>query len=440
MGNLGILIKRYLPKSLLGRSLMIIVTPLVLLQVISAVIFFESHWDKVTYRLARGVAGDISAVIMLMQRHPGRENLDWIAELAGDTMEIAVRLKPGEILPNRSRPPSGILETMLTRAMDAAVRRPFRLDTESLERYLIIHVQLKEGVLSVVTPRKRLFSSTTYVFVLWMVGLSLVLFGVATIFMRNQVKPIRRLAIAADNFGKGRGVARFKPEGAREVRQAAAAFLAMRERIIRQIGQRTDMLSGVSHDLRTPLTRMKLQLEMLGDAEGAADLKRDVAEMEHMLEGYLAFARGEGAEKPEPTNLTDLLEDVAADARRKGTAIDLHCEGDLLLPLRPQAFKRCVTNLVDNAARYGEHVSVRAGPRGDAIEMSIEDDGPGIPAEHRQEVFKPFFRVDASRNPETGGVGLGLTIARDVIQGHGGDISLDDAPGGGLRVRVRMPL
>ncbi len=436
---MGSLIKRYLPKSLLGRSLMIIVTPLVLLQVLSAVIFFESHWDKVTYRLARGVAGDISAVITLMHRNPGAENMDWIADMASDTMEISMRLKPGEILSNRSRQPSGILETMLARALDASVRRPFRIDTESLDRYVIIDVQLKEGILSVVTPRKRLFSSTTYVFVLWMVGLSMVLFGVATIFMRNQVKPIRRLAIAADNFGKGRDVTSFKPEGAQEVRQAAAAFLAMRERILRQIGQRTDMLSGVSHDLRTPLTRMKLQLEMLGDTDGAADLKHDVGEMEHMLEGYLAFARGEGTEKPEPTNLTALLEDVASSARRKGTAIDLHCEGDLLLPLRPQAFKRCVTNLLDNAARYGEHVSMRAGPRDDAIELSIDDDGPGIPPEHRAEVFKPFFRVDASRNPETGGVGLGLTIARDVIQSHGGEISLDESPGGGLRVRVRMP-
>ncbi len=434
------LVKRFLPKSLFGRSLMIIVTPLVVLQILAAIIFFESHWDKVTLRLARGVAGDVSAVIALMRRYPGADNLDWISQLASDTMDISVRLRPDEILTNQGSSASGILETMLSQALTASVRRPFRMDTEKLDRYIIIDVQLKEGVLSVVTPRKRLFSSTTYVFVLWMVGISLILFGVATIFMRNQVKPIRRLAIAANNFGKGRDVARFKPEGATEVRQAAAAFLAMRERILRQIGQRTDMLSGVSHDLRTPLTRMKLQLEMLGDAEGAADLKRDVAEMEHMLEGYLAFARGEGTEKPEPTNLTALLEDVAASARRNGAAIDLHCEGDLLLPLRPRVFKRCITNLVDNAARYGEHVSVRAGQRDDTIEISIDDDGPGIAAEHRAEVFKPFFRVDASRNPGTGGVGLGLTIARDVIQSHGGEIILDESPGGGLRVRVRLPL
>lgn len=440
MGPITTSIKRFLPKSLLGRSLLIIVTPLVVLQLVSAAIFFETHWDKVTLRLARGVAGDISAVIDLLRRHPDVENRDWIFSVAADNMELVVSIKDKAVLANDSREPSGLMERMLARALKSHVGRPFRIDSDSIDRHVVIDVQLASGVLHVITTRKRMFSSTAYVFVIWMVGTSLILFGLATIFMRNQVKPIRRLAVAAENFGKGRDEPGFKPEGASEVRQAASAFLAMRERILRQITQRTDMLAGVSHDLRTPLTRMKLQLEMLGDDKGADELKADVAEMEHMLDGYLAFARGEGTEKPIATDLTALLEEAAAQARRKGGIVDLHTEGRLTVPLRPHAFKRCLTNLMDNAIRFAEHVSVRAGKRDDAIEITVDDDGPGIPDDQREEVFRPFYRIEGSRNPGTGGVGLGLTIARDVVRGHGGDITLSQSPNGGLRARLRVPL
>ncbi len=432
-------IKRFLPRSLLGRSLMIIVTPLVLLQVVSGFIFYESHWDKVTLRLARNLAGDIAGTITLLRQNPDNPTL--VFDMAEEHMEMRLRMKKGDILPNTPPDESGLMEKMLVRAMREYVGKPFQIDTHSLDRHVVIRIQLTDSVLEVITTRKRLFSSTTYIFVLWMVGTAMILFGVAVIFMRNQVKPIRRLAFAADTFGKGRGAPSFKPEGAQEVRQAATAFIAMRDRIQRQITQRTEMLAGVSHDLRTPLTRMKLQLELLGDREGVADLKDDVEEMEYMLEGYLAFARGEGSETPTPTNLTALLGDVVAQARRKGgDAIDLHTEGEFTVPVRPAAMKRCVTNLVDNALRYADHVSVRAGRRGDAVEITIDDDGPGIPEDRRDDVFKPFFRLESSRNPVTGGVGLGLTIARDVLRGHGGEIELGDSPSGGLRARLRLPV
>ncbi len=433
-------VKNALPKSLLGRALLIIVTPLVLLQVVSGLIFYETHWDKVSYRLARSVAGDVAAILQLVNDDPSEHGRERAAEIAGRNMDMIVTFLPDAILSNKSIEPSNDLEEMLDRLMQGYLTRPYRLDSDSSDRNVIIDVQLADGVMRVTTVRKRLFSTTVYVFVIWMVGTSLILFGVATIFMRNQVKPIRRLAHAAENFGKGRDVSNFKPEGATEVRQAAQAFMAMRERLQRQITQRTDMLSGVSHDLRTPLTRMKLQLAMLGDVDGVDDLSADVSDMEHMLEGYLAFARGEGTEKPTPTELSPLLEDVVTQVRRRGRPIDLHLEDDLTLPLRPNAFKRCITNLVENAARYGQHVSVRAGQRGDAIEITIDDDGPGIPEEKRADVFRPFFRLDDSRNPETGGVGLGLTIARDVVRSHGGEIILSDSPAGGLRARVRLPL
>lgn len=433
-------IKRLLPKTLLGRSLLIIVTPLVLLQVISAGIFYETHWSKITRRLAVGVAGDVAAVIDMMRHDPTPAGREWAMKLAAGTMSFSSDFQEKAVLEQVTRDINGHMERTLLWALDGYVSKPVWIDSDTLDRHVIIHVQLAEGVLKIITPRKRLFSSTTYVFVLWMLGSSLILFAVATMFMRNQVKPIRRLAFASDEFGKGRDVEKFKPEGAAEVRQAAQAFIAMRERIQRQIGQRTDMLAGVSHDLRTPLTRMKLQLALLEGQKGVEDLKGDIKEMEYMLDEYLAFARGEGTEKPVETNLNDLLREAVAQAGRKGAYVDLHLEEEIILPIRPNAFRRSITNLLENALRYGENVAIRAGRRADMVEIAVDDDGPGIPEDKREDVFKPFVRLETSRNPGTGGVGLGLSIARDVVRGHGGDMALDQSPLGGLRAIVQMPL
>jgi len=442
---LASVIKRFLPKSLLGRSILIIVSPLVLLQLVSALVFYESHWNKVSRQLARGFSGDIAAIVQLLGQNKSSEGRAGVFDLASSSMGIEARLLEGEVLANVPKEETGgIIDRMIIQSMNEAVKKPFKIDSKSIDRHVKISVQLPEGVLEVVASRKRLFSSTTYIFVLWMVGTSMILFGVATIFMRNQVRPIRKLAAAANDFGKGRDTPRFKPEGATEVRRAASAFIAMRDRIQRQINQRTGMLSGVSHDLRTPLTRMRLQIEMLrgdGDLENLkGDLKDDITEMEHMLEAYLSFARGEGDEKPLSTDLAAMLNDIVSLAKRNGAAIDLHSEGQIVAPVKPNAFKRCVTNLVENADCYASHVSVRAGQRGDSIEITIDDDGPGIPEEQRDDAFKPFYRLENSRNPETGGVGLGLTITRDVIRSHGGDINLDESPSGGLRARLTLPL
>jgi two-component system osmolarity sensor histidine kinase EnvZ len=433
------LLKRYLPHRLFGRSVLIIITPLVLLQVVSTFVFYQSHWQKVSDRLADGVAGDIAAIVELMGQASDAETRNQLSQMFSATMGVTTRYIDGEILPSEPQRPT-IIDSDLIESLHEVVAKPFKVDSESVDKNVIVSVQLSGGVVEVAVNRKRLFTSTTYIFVIWMVGTSLILFGVAAVFMRNQVRPIRRLAIAADQFGKGRDAPSFKPEGATEVRQAAAAFLAMRDRIQRQITQRTEMLAGVSHDLRTPLTRMKLQLEMLGKAKGVDHLKDDVAEMEKMVEAYLAFARGEGDEMPAPTDLSKVLDEVVGQARRKGAMIDLHTEGEIVVPVRPNAFKRCVMNLVENADRYAEHVSVRAGRRGETIEITVDDDGPGIPADKREEAFRPFYRIENSRNQATGGVGLGLTIARDVIRGHGGDIALMDSPAGGLRARLVLPI
>lgn len=441
--NLRATIKKGLPRTLYGRSLIIIVAPLILLQLVSAWIFYDRHWDTITWRLSANIAGSIRSVMEQMRRHP--EDHAFVFRNAGQTMELAFSYDPGAILPNE--PPTRgtiLLDRLLSNALDVYVARPHRIDTSDFTERVLIDVQLAEGVLRVVVPGSRLFSSSTYIFLMWMVGTSLVLFAIASVFMRNQIRPIRRLAHAADRFGKGREpeteAEDYKLEGASEVRQAAAAFNLMRRRIIRQMRQRTDMLSGVSHDLRTPLTRMKLQLAMLGESPEAADLKADVAEMERMIEGYLDFARGEGGEPPEPGDLGALVEQVAAGFRRADTPVDCHVEGRIELAYKPNAMRRLVTNLIANAAKYARHVWVRVGLRGGAVEILIDDDGPGIPEADRERVFRPFFRLDRSRNPGTGGTGLGLAIARDIARVHGGDIALEDAPYGGLRARVRIPV
>ena len=436
------MMKHFLPKSLFGRSILIIVIPLILLQLVSAFVFYESHWQKVSLRLARGVVGDIAAVIDLLAQNNTPEGRDAVLDLASAHFALEARIIEGDVLANSESIDTAVdsVSSVLLKLMRESIKKPHKIDGNKIDKHIVISIQLSEGVLEVVSNRKRVFSSTTYVFVLWMVGTAMILFGVATAFMRNQVRPIRRLAVAADDFGKGRDNPFFKPEGASEVRQAASAFLSMRDRIKRQINQRTDMLSGVSHDLRTPLTRMKLELEMKFDQNSVQDLKKDITEMEHMLEAYLAFARGEGDENPDLIELGVLIRDVVNLAQRKGTVIDLHIESLIQVSLRPQAFKRCISNLIENADRYAEHVSVRVGLRGSMVEIIIDDDGPGIPEKLREDAFKPFYRLEQSRNPETGGIGLGLSIARDIIRGHGGDISLRESPLGGLRVKLMVPL
>ena len=437
------MLKKILPRTLFGRSLLILIMPVILLQIVATFIFYDRHWDDVTRRLSLGLAGDISMVIRMLGEDPGSDRQGEILGLARRHFDMEIHWLHGEILPNepvRFQLRNLILDRMLNRALGERLFRPVRTDTVNYGNQVEIRVQLPDGVLQVMTPRKRITSSTTIIFVMWMVGTSLVLLAIAIVFLRNQMRPVRRLAEVADSFGKGGEAADLKPSGAAEVRQATRAFLRMRDRIRRQISQRTEMLAGVSHDLRTPLTRMKLQLALLGEGSEVADLRSDVAEMEGMVEGYLAFARGQDSEAAVVTDLTQILNEVVAAASRNGRDVDLTVKGDMIVAVRPGALKRCLTNLLDNAQRFGEHVWVGAERNGESIEIVVDDDGPGIPEESRDEVLRPFRRLDASRNPETGGVGLGLAIARDVARSHGGDLVLETAPPGGLRAVVRIPV
>lgn len=433
------LIKRFLPRTLFGRSILIIVTPVILAQAVATWIFYNRHWDTMTNRLAFAVAGDIAMVVQMLDHDPTTEGRNWTLATTASSTDLVMTLEPGTLLTDHAAP-RGMLERTVAKAMEERVNLPFTINTRFAREWYEIRVQLPQGVLSVMSPERRLFSPTSYIFILWMVGSAAVLFTVAIAFMRNQIKPIRRLAAAADAFGKGREVPNFKPEGATEVRQAAQAFLQMRQRINRQIAQRTDMLAGVSHDLRTPLTRMRLALDMMGDEAEVEELLTDVAEMETMIAGYLAFARGEGTEAVIQTDLSRILNEVVSGARREGATVTLQADDNLVLPLRPHATRRCLANLLSNARRHGTRIMMRAHRESGAIIIHIDDDGPGIAPSARDDVFKPFFRQDDSRNSETGGAGLGLTIARDVARSHGGDIHLFDSPLGGLRVQVRLPL
>jgi two-component system, OmpR family, osmolarity sensor histidine kinase EnvZ len=442
-------IKRLLPQTMFFRSLLLIVMPLVLLQIIATWIFYDRHWEAVSYRFSSDVAGDIALVIDALKLSDSAAQRDRFLDSVAPVSEIIFSLNRDRVLPAPRPTVDWALEKQLRNQLTNRVRRPFHVDVQRHPNRVLIEVELADGVLAANVPLSRLYTPTTYIFILWMVGSSLVLLCVAALFLRNQVKSLRRLAAAAEGFGKGRPVAFTKIEGALEVRQAAAAFMRMRDRIQRQIRQRTEMLAGVSHDLRTPLTRMKLALELMDRDSAAAELQSDVAEMERLVNLYLDFARGEGTESPIETDIARLVEDLAAATRRDGTPLALAQPaglsarpappGGLVILVRPNALRRCVGNLVANARRYGKHVWLSSVPVEDGVDIIVDDDGPGIAAAERDRVFQPFVRLDASRNPSTGGIGLGLTIARDVARSHGGDVRLETSPQGGLRARVHLP-
>ena len=432
-------LKRFLPRGLLGRSLLIALVPLVALQAVAYIIFYGSHLDMVSRRLSGAVAGEIAQTADLLERYPRPDDEAWTLRDAWLTYEIPMRVAPGAVLPPDTHVNQiGPMDDDLAAALREKVGRPFVMDWTSSPRYVLVRVQLPSGVLEVEAPRKRLYGSALYIFLFWLLGTAALLFGLAALILRNQVRAISRLANAADAFGKGQDPGALRPEGASEVRQAAAAFNRMRERLLRFVQQRTEMLAGVSHDLRTPLTRLRLALAMLPTdpvlSADIAEMTADVDEMERMVGGYLAFARGEGEEPAREVDLAALLQEVAGAARRSGAAVELEAPDALNLTLRADAVRRALTNLVDNARRHARRVLLAAQQQGRTVIVTVDDDGPGIPPEQRESVFRPF------ESGARGGTGLGLTIARDIVRAHGGDIELSASPLGGLRARVRLPV
>ncbi|WP_290980210.1 ATP-binding protein [Ferrovibrio sp.] len=443
MGRVSGLLKRILPRSLFGRWLLMLVVPVLLLQGIVTYAFYERHWDTVSRRLALGLAGDIAMMIELYERTKGTPQFDEYVSLAYARMQIEVRVQAGARLPDDLPPPRhwSILDRMLNQALSEIIDEPFAIDTQRNDDNIAVLVELPDGLMVTLARAKRVYSTSTYIFIMWMAGGSLLLLGIAAIFLRNQIRPIRRLAEAADAFGKGREMPGFRPSGATEVRAAALAFLAMRDRIRRHIRERTEILAGVSHDLRTPLTRMRLQLSLMEGSAEAEELRRDVIEMETMINGYLAFARGQTEQSTELTDLGQLLQEVVDDARRSGRQVELsQDQASITLPLRRLGFKRALSNLVENALRYGSRVRMEMAIVAGGILIHIDDNGPGIPQKERHKVFRPFHRADPARHSGQGNVGLGLSIARDAVLAHGGEITLEQSPLGGLRASIRLPL
>jgi two-component system osmolarity sensor histidine kinase EnvZ len=434
-------LKRRLPTSLWGRSLLIIVLPVLVMQVAVTWAFFDMHWQTVTARLSEGLAGDIAWASESYADDPTPANLAVIADRAQRSMSLSVDLREGDILPReQERGPFGVVDRTLEKALTSRIDRPVWFSTTQYPAYVDIRVQHDDGVLRVIAPRERAVATQAHIFVVWLLIATVLLMGVAILFIRNQVRAIERLAEAAEAFGRGEARERFKPHGAREVRAAAKAFMDMRDRIQRHIDQRTALLASVSHDLRTPLTRLRLELALAPPFKRAAAMQGDLDEMEHMIDEYLAFARGEAGEAAQTVSIGDLLAVAAEDARRAGAEVEVEVPEGLSASLRPLALRRALANLAGNAAAHGEHVRLgaRALPSG-GIEITVEDDGPGIPDDMHEEAFRPFSRLDASRNQNRKGVGLGLAIARDVARSHGGDITLDRSDLGGLRAVIRLP-
>ena len=430
-----------MPKGLYARSLLIIIMPMVILQSVVAFVFMERHWNVVTQRLSAGVVQDIGALIDVYRGYPQDTDLTQIRRIAQERLGLVVDFLPlSEMPPPGPKPFFSLLDQALSEELRKQIARPFWIDTVGKSALVEIRIQLDNNVMRVFARRGAAYASNSEIFLLWMVGTSAVLLFVAIIFLRNQIKPILKLADAAESFGKGRDVPNFRPRGAREVRRAALAFIEMKTRVERAIEQRTAMLAGVSHDLRTVLTRFKLELALIGDSPEIEAMKKDIDEMSRMLEAYLAFARGDLGEASAPTDMAAFLEELRLDAERNGHKTTVGFHGPPIVTVRPAAFKRCLGNLVSNAARFAPSIAITGHRDHRYLTVTVDDDGPGIPANLREEAFKPFLRLDDARNQDEGGTGLGLAIARDIARSHGGDIMLGDSPLGGLRATVRIPV
>lgn len=441
--------KNLLPATLFGRSLLILATPLLMTLAITTFIFFDRHWSTTTDRLTTSMAGEINVIAEMIDKQNGVLPLDQ-ERMFEQSFGVGITYDPLQTFTHAKNKMRGLpgLEQSVNSALRNRLNRPYNINTGAFNKENVqIVVGVTKGVLTIEIPHKRLFSTTTYVFLLWMIGAGFILFWISLLFMRNQVRPIKRLALAAEQFGKGHDIATFKAGGAREVRQAAEAFTVMRERIRRQMQQRTEMLAGVSHDLRTPLTRMNLQLAMMPDDAETKTLQRDVKVMQQMIDEYLAFARGVGTEVSSHLDIRDQLRQSVDDARRSGLVVHYTLPTQpVMLKIRPQALQRVFANILQNILIYAgspHHAAeawITVQTADDHVTLIFDDNGTGIPADKRDDVFRPFVRLDESRNSASGGVGLGLSIARDIIQSHGGSIALGQAPQGGLQVQVSLPL
>ena len=431
---------RIMPKGLYTRTFLIIVAPIVILQSVLVFVFMERHYQLVSRRMSEAVVREIAAIVYVLEHYPQDPDYTNIEQLASSALGMSTTILPLEPLPPPApKPFFDVIDKELSLAISRKIGKPFWIDTVGRSRFVEIRIQLEDSILRIFTRRSQTFASNSHIFLVWMFSTSLVLVIIALLFLRNQIRPIIRLANAAEAFGKGRPEDSFRASGAREVRRASLAFIDMRRRIERQIEQRTTMLAGVSHDLRTILTRLKLQIAFLGETPESEAMRKDVDEMSNMLEDYLAFAKGDGDEETRPTDIALLLEELEEEAEISGHLVTTSFTGPSEAEVKRLSMKRCLSNLVTNGCKYGNRVEVSGSIDRGWLTITVDDDGPGIPEEERDLAFRAFHRLDLARNQDETGSGLGLAIARDVARSHGGDLYLEDSPLEGLRARLRVP-
>jgi len=434
--GLNKLIKNFLPKRLFYRSLLIVAAPIILLQITITVVFFDSLWIKANKGMTRSLVGEIVTIIDIYNNE-NEENKKIITDLYNKNFNFSVRFLEDATLPN-------IRGERWFSPMDRTLRRELKsqfiehwFDATSYKEVIELRIKFNNGVLQIFFPKERITPSSARIFALWITLPAFLLILIAILFLRNQTKPIVNLAKAAERFGKGDYIEEFRPSGALEIRQAGHEFDRMRKRIARHLNQRSEMLSGISHDLRTPLTRLKLQLSFLKDKEISKKMANDIDDMEKMLNDYLQFASSQINEKTESFEFDLLLKEITS--RYEHNKINLSINDKVTFNGRLNSIKRCINNLLNNAVLFGKEINVTLRKTMNNIVIFVDDDGPGIPEHEKENVLKPFYRMDESRSQNKSGVGLGLSISYDIIRSHGGDMLLETSPQKGLRVKISLP-
>ena len=428
-------IKKLLPKQLFYRALLIVAIPIIILQLTISIVFFDSLWIKTNKGMTRALIGEIKTFISAYEKE--EYNKDSLIILFQEHLDFNVKFEPYKILPKED------LERWFS-PIDRNLRRELKskisnywFDTTSYKNLIDLKIKYGDGYFQFYIPKERVTSSSARLFAFWITLPAFLLITIAIIFLKNQTRPIINLARASEKFGRGEDIEEFRPSGALEIRQAGFEFEKMRKRIIRHLNQRSEMLSGISHDLRTPLTRIKLQLSFIKDKEISKKLSDDVGEMEKMLNEYLQFASSRSAEITETFDLSELLKTTIMKYEKKEITTDISKE--VFLDGRKNLMQRCFSNLIDNAIKYSANVYISLRKLNNNILITIDDDGPGIPENERENVFKPFYKIDKSRGDSKSSVGLGLSIASDTVKSHGGNIKLETSPTNGLRIKVILP-
>ena len=428
-------IKKLLPKQLFYRALLIVAIPIIILQLTISIVFFDSLWIKTNKGMTRALVGEIKTFISAYEKE--EYNKDSLIILFQEHLDFNVKFEPYKILPKED------LERWFS-PIDRNLRRELKskisnywFDTTSYKNLIDLKIKYGDGYFQFYIPKERVTSSSARLFAFWITLPAFLLITIAIIFLKNQTRPIINLARASEKFGRGEDIEEFRPSGALEIRQAGFEFEKMRKRIIRHLNQRSEMLSGISHDLRTPLTRIKLQLSFIKDKEISKKLSDDVEEMEKMLNEYLQFASSRSAEITETFDLSELLKTTIMKYEKKEITTDISKE--VFLDGRKNLMQRCFSNLIDNAIKYSANVYISLRKLNNNILITIDDDGPGIPENERENVFKPFYKIDKSRGDSKSSVGLGLSIASDTVKSHGGNIKLETSPTNGLRIKVILP-